>query len=1228
MEEDPRSRKLAKKFTAELSDLKLLEGSSAPTSDIERMLRILLDEVDIVDSLCYDETVTGLLRELTLDGKLTHDQLRDISEGVVKVKENSLFTDFLSVLSTFSQGKNEAVISEICNRDEFSKIKDAVDLLKVACHNARKYSDSCIFMSRNGIYDSILFDGLREEGPGQKVIDSIFDSLSKQSDSDDVCKIYSFLSEYDRSDKVLIALSTCLLGTGNPEEASHILATVNFEEFETEDQFLKYIHLCMDARESKYAYRAAKAASSAFPDNIELLYLKGAGLFAVGREDEAVESLEELIKVHPKYEPARIFLGNIYYDRGDFQNMVEITYAVKEKMADNIDWMLKYIHAEINASDLDGAFRDIKTLESKNPDNLDILRIKLDIQVLINDTNDAFVTSRSIFERDRNDRKGRDYYFNELFNRNEYEEFLKRLDEYGSDDEYLNLKVAALLYQNELDDAISFAAKDPEIINYDCVLDAIFFTVRNDTSIVKLIKFIEEDEHILAGIVLRFLQGLKITWNEETMDRVEKSGSLAIAWILARSTINFADRVRPELVNNMLSRPKFNVVNNIIDAIFLIYTGKVSDDMADSMRFAYPLTEALIGTGDFKNASNKLQKAFDPKHSDAFYYYYRSVIDQNLNDINAASRNIEKALEALTNANFYSQQIRIMLSEDEVEGITEAIDTMEKMGAVESLCFTDIYEYVEKKNNPELRDMFLSRFDELGLKNIWIDRMKRDKMADEKDFEGATRVSRVIVVSKLKTPEDIRTHAEILKALSRDEEREEFLESVETETSDPMIDAWLGDSFYLKKDYEKAIEFYNRAVEKGGNPIRIRNFPEALIEAGKYTEAESLIKKIPNSNLLLLKLYHRMGRIMEIASLLETLSLQTKEDEEVIKYIARILWINRQIRDTLIGLFTQSRNIYLGRILVDRMMESRDFIGAEKIMRAIMKEYPEDLDNMLRLGDLLYETKHPTEATSILLKAFKIVENKDDGEQILNTIMKIYFETGNYEEIKKLYSVNTNYVNLANIQWIVRSFIETYDFDMADRIIGYYHGKVLPEDLFSELIDEMNAKKEFLRLQEFASRVFDVEFKVGKVLRTEEIVSMTDIPLKVVEEVYHFIDSEEYYREQDEQRYELLSRDVIKRIARKTSIDNIIYVKINVIFHALPRRDVILAKNLYIYIKKCLRRRRSPMLNDKAVNALLKQALKLGLKREAMDVAYNLNIGVNEAMDIITLMEYVSSLNR
>ena len=447
--------------------------------------------------------------------------------------------------------------------------------------------------------------------------------------------------------------------------------------------------------------------------------------------------------------------------------------------------------------------------------------------------------------------------------------------------------------------------------------------------------------------------------------------------------------------------------------------------------------------------------------------------------------------------------------------------------------------------------------------------MERDKYSEEKNYDDAVRVSRIIVMSKSKTAGDVLTHAEILKASSKDNERLQFLESVEKETSDFKIDIWIADSKYLRKEYKEAVEYYRKAIEKGCQIQEIINYPDALIAGGFYYEAEAVIRSLPDPVLYLVKLYHSTSRIDDLVILLSSLEYEKRSEIEAFQYASEALWVNRKVRDTLVNIFYHTENPTLGKIISQRLLESRDLISAEKIMRALMKAYPKDIDNMRSLASLLYETNHPIEALNLLGKAVKAASDSDQRSSALDLMAQIMYETGDFNGLKKLYSGNTKMLNQKNLQWIIRSLIETYEFDQADQLMGQFHGNILPDDVFKELVEEMNTKKEFLRLQSYAAKIFDVEYKLGKVLTADEIVYQADIPLNVVEEVYHFIDSESYYIEEDEPSYEIITRDLFKRIVRKTNIDNIIYVKINIIYHNLPRKDVILAKNIYIYIKKC-----------------------------------------------------------
>ncbi|MCL4335362.1 MAG: tetratricopeptide repeat protein [Candidatus Thermoplasmatota archaeon] len=1226
MEEDPRIKRFQRKMEVELSDLNATQTGKILPVDIERLSKIILDDSDLINYLMSEDNIITTLEEMTLNRKLTAADLEMFTKGIASVAGKSLFFDYLRALRSFSDRDYEGCIDIITGRSDFLNYPQCRNLLKLSCHEAGSYTKAAFYLASSGVYDELIFEGFKKEHPDDKTLDDFYDTISKQKNTNDICSLYRILSDLRRSDRILMELCRCYLEVGDNEKSKQIIPKINFEDFSERNSFKDFITIALKSEQYNQAYRASKIATGLYPDDRRIMLLYADSLNGVGRTDEAVEYVEQMLKKYPDFTDAIKYLIDLFYSKGDYANFLRYSATIKDSLVQDVQWRIKIINAEINQSDFDNAKRDIISAENAYPSNPEILSLKLDFQMLINDANGAFTTAREIFRMDRNDRRARDFLFYELFSKQDYEELLRDIEEFGRDDDYLHLKIASLIYMGRINDAITAGRRDKSIFQDDVVLDSIFFTVRDDSSIKSIVEVSGDDSGLLS-VVIKSIRGSRIVWREELWNSVISSNSVAIAWIASKSTVNFRDGVRPDVLTSFVSKQAFNVVNNLVDAIFLIYSGKFSEDMKDSRKFMYPITEALLETGNTELAEKKLQEAYDPRNPDPFFYYMDAYVLFREGNYSQSLKMLSRALENLSNSSFLILKIRNFLKLDDLDSALETVDNVDALDAIGSLCYSDLYNYIEEKKEPAIRNRIIEKMKSLGVKNIWIERMERDKYSEEKNYDDAVRVSRIIVMSKSKTAGDVLTHAEILKASSKDNERLQFLESVEKETSDFKIDIWIADSKYLRKEYKEAVEYYRKAIEKGCQIQEIINYPDALIAGGFYYEAEAVIRSLPDPVLYLVKLYHSTSRIDDLVILLSSLEYEKRSEIEAFQYASEALWVNRKVRDTLVNIFYHTENPTLGKIISQRLLESRDLISAEKIMRALMKAYPKDIDNMRSLASLLYETNHPIEALNLLGKAVKAASDSDQRSSALDLMAQIMYETGDFNGLKKLYSGNTKMLNQKNLQWIIRSLIETYEFDQADQLMGQFHGNILPDDVFKELVEEMNTKKEFLRLQSYAAKIFDVEYKLGKVLTADEIVYQADIPLNVVEEVYHFIDSESYYIEEDEPSYEIITRDLFKRIVRKTNIDNIIYVKINIIYHNLPRKDVILAKNIYIYIKKCLRKRRSPLLNDKRINSLLKSALKMNLRREPLEVAYNLNIGMDEAMDVITLIEYVRNLD-
>ncbi|GEM_PF-3576312 len=1219
-------KKFTKKVKGELADLRMIGDKPVGDGDIVSLAGVLLSEADLLDNLCQSEGITRELRLMTSEGVLTSSQLDRISEMVEKSGKVSVFSLYVRALSAFSAGDYGKTISIICSSDDLSHITDAIELLKISCFNVGDYVKASLFLARNGMYDDVIFGGLRKSSPSASTVEELFSSAHSVAFSEDVCRILEFVTDFDKGNDKLLALARCLAQMGNGEASGAVLKKINFEEYTTSQEFIDFIDVSLRAEEPAIAYRVAKFGKTMFPDDRKLLFLFAKCQQMLGKTSEAEENLVALIREEPENDEARELLSTIMFDRGDYSAYVDLLQPLRDRIFTRVPELLKYIRAEINSSRIDEAMQDIRTAESNFPDNLDILDLKLSLLILINDQNGAFEIAKQIFSLSRNNARARDYYLNSLYGRHEYEEFIKRLDEFGSDDGFEGKKAGALFYLGEVEQAVEYVHHHPAALSSGDFLDAILFTVRDRESLNKLSSLNEENGELLS-VVLDFLRGIQVKWDEDLIRKVSDSGSSGLVWIFAHSTIDFRRRHKPAVVENVISKPQYNTVNILVDAVLLVYSGVISESMVDSRKFLYPLTEALINTGKYDEAEKMLNGSVDSRNPDSFSYYFGSQIDLGRGDIQSAERNIERAMELLDNARFLAQRIRVDIRRGDVEAVVENIRKIHALGQAQLIDYGSLYDLIRQRGNTSMRDRFLQLFEDLQIENIWTNRLLRDKNRSEENYDDARRVSRLIVVSRSKTPEDIKAHAEILKASKHMDERAEFLESVETELSDPVIDVWLGDTYFLKKEFKKSIEYYRKAIEKGIDAARMRNYPLALINVGDYSTAEEIIHRMPQKKVLLVTLYQRTQRIGDIIKLVRGITFSDPEDLQTVKKLADVLWVNRMVRDALIDLFNRTGNFEFGRVLIDKMIESRDLEGAERAMKTLLKEFPDDLRIIEKYANLLYETHRFIEAINMLSRGLKLVSDRNTAQRIIDFLFRIYYETADYENVIRLYAANQGYVNEKNIQWIIRSYIEEMDFETADRLIGYYHGKIIPNDVFNELIEEMGTKKEFLKIMGFAAEILDIEFRLNHVMRAEDIVAMTDIPLDTVDNVLKFIDSEDYYRPGDERYYEDMTRELFRNIVKKTTIQDIGDVKIYLIYHMLPGRDIILAKNIYVYIKRCLRKKRSLMVKDRRKNALLKKALRMRLPPKVLLLAGRLNLGMDEALDVLKLMEYVLRLN-
>ena len=376
-----------------------------------------------------------------------------------------------------------------------------------------------------------------------------------------------------------------------------------------------------------------------------------------------------------------------------------------------------------------------------------------------------------------------------------------------------------------------------------------------------------------------------------------------------------------------------------------------------------------------------------------------------------------------------------------------------------------------------------------------------------------------------------------------------------------------------------------------------------------------------------MKLYQKTSQIPQALTLLKRITFKRQEDQEILKAAVETLWYNRDVRDLIVKIYSDEGFVWLGKLIARKTFDSGDTKLALEVARNLNRNEPGDLDTVRMYSDILVRTGRRTDAIELILRSLRFCKEFANCLDIVNVLLRLYYEDRDYEAIKKFYETNPKYVDDKSLQYVIRSYIETDDFDMAEKIMSRYEGTLLKKDIHGELMEDLRSRKEFVETLLYVSRLLKVEYKAKKKFDKKEAFYKADIPIEKIEDVFAFLDSREYYFDINEEKYEVLSRDVIQKAVKNYPLDNINDMTIAVIFNNLDRRDPIIARNLYIYIHDQMDIARHAQTKNDVLLRLLKRAIKDNVRQEPLNVAFYLQIGISEALDVITLMEYISRMN-
>lgn len=1163
-----------------------------------------LENLKEIDGEAYSQELDLAISFITNSSDLWGLKLRELNSNV----------KYESILELLVEGKP-------INLDD-----ETLEIIFRASRGLSRFETAALYLSSRNVYFEPVFSALVENNETQKkstILDNFY-----SNHNDDAALSFLNMLKFDKDDTWARLRILELLEKKSRGELIEEIENFPFEKISDLQEFRNLGYLLMRNNLPETTVNMASSGLKMFADDYELLKIKAEALRNQGEKVESYEIFKQL--AHRDNSDLSVIKSAIALSLE--QQLYEECHHIIEdypesKKDPNV--MAQKVECELQMSKFTEALRDLDQALQDHRGNRNLMDLKLKTLIKLNKESEAFNLAREIMEADPEDEDAAAYAMNWLYKRGEFNNIVELCE----DNEVLKhnfkpLFVACKILEDDLRDARRELLEAPELLNTPKVVDAIFFNVREEIALSRFDAIYAElkDKKPYYSIVSARLRGIRPRLESIADDVIEKNESQAIAYILSHEYYSSRSPDIPDRIRTMLYHSAFKEIWALLEFLTYIYEGKISEDVVDSSRYLFPLTEALIKLGMLDKAEIQLERSIHID-SDPFYRYSLALIDFNKGDYNSSRKNVENAIDDLKNADFLKLALNIAVLTDDAKDFRNYLDMIVEMNLIDTFDFSELYSNIYSNSLWNIASILVGIEYDANIRNPWIVRVKRDIAIQEKDYPKALESSSVLFSTNHYINEDVEKHIEILEKQGRKQEVINFLLDIETENSSIWLEKIIGDAYYRASKYNDSLTHYDKAIELGSEPSEIENYADALIEAGKHEEASELIEKT-NNRLLQLKLYGKTSNIRAALDLLSSLTFKQDEDQDIVRYAADNLWYNTDIRDTVIDLYKQEGYTWLGKIIAIKTFENKDTKLSLEVARNLNKNSPEDLEIVGLYSNLLIRAGEREEAIQLLLDSMKYCNGFTKCMDLTNTLLRLYYESRDYDDVVKFYETNPKFVDERSLQYVIRSYMEADDFDMAEKLMSRYEGTLLSRDIHSELREDLKTKKEFMETIFYVSRLLKIEYKVGKKFDKKEAFYKADIPIEQIEAVYQFLGSRDFYFDVNEEKYEILTRDVIQRAVKGKNMESISDLSISAIFNNLDRKDPILARNVYIYIKDQMDIARRPKLKDDALLKLLRIALRDNIKQEPLHIAFYLKIGISEALEVMTLMEYMSKMNR
>ncbi|MCL4314297.1 MAG: hypothetical protein M1454_01015 [Candidatus Thermoplasmatota archaeon] len=1203
-------------------------NSSTPLGDSCTEIVSMIGEMASSDTF-MDDILLDSLQTLMMDSRVDESCKDRIQKAVSGMREGDFLSALLKIYQMIGAGNYFQALENIASDSRFEISAKTGDLIKQISVRSGLYEQCLEILCRFGIFVPEVARSFLSANPDLNVARDLLNSMRSHGRLADYVRLLEFFYDHFRDPAMRDDLISGYLKTGNRSGIAEVMKGTTEDEISDPEELSKLADIFLEGGDMEMAFRFSKRAVVLDPQLLEanIVYLKT--LNASGRYEESYAQIARLGEASEKSIEIMKLKAESAYRTGRYRECIDTVNRLIRDGIKGRDLVLLLIRSYTGISDFHMALKLISENEKEFGSDPEILREKFALESSFVNRSQALQTAEKILAIDPGDKSALAFVVEMLYNTEEYETIATRFSRSSISDS----RIQAMILSSELRVAKSneelkeVLLRSWAVMQNGIFLDTVYEIARTDQAIGAVRSGLPQEsaETSLLMDIIRFNAGLSVKYDDSYMESVSAAKSHGLLWAVCKTRFYRNNGGMDPAMEKYVFRKDEENLATTFSMMQEIASGKTIRNVRDSWFFEYPLSEFLAKMNRTEEAETVLEDSVREKSSDPFYWYVSALILYQQGKYQQALKQLKKGMQLLTNADFLALRLKIAIRLDEQEDIRSSFETIMQMGELSKIPYQELRDYLTRSGSDILA--WISKMLE-GISDENGEAARIVMLYHERagDISGASRVSRKIMQGNY-MKSDLLKHVILMEKTGQQDEAIKALMDSEGKIRDSQIEILLAEKLHSRGDFQMAMDHFRHAIDLGADLRKNWAYADSLIETRKMKEASEIIESGGFQDLRL-KYLARQHDYRGILNALSGIKRDSDEWPRSIDFLVKNLWKNADIREALFRIFEKEHDRYLGIKISEALEASDDKVEAIEVRKKIMRFYPEDAENISDLAKIEAEGGQVLDALSLLKKSLGRIRDTASGSLIIDTFIKISYLNGFYQDAIEVYEANPTYINRNNAEMIIRSYIELRNLNMAEKIASRYVGSIIDEKEFDQLIAEIKDTKHFFEISDYTAKLLDTEYKMGRVLDMEEAVYIAEIPLSKAEEIYRFLSEGGYYSDVNRHKYEIISREVIQKSVRKSNIMNIGQLKINVIFNSLERRDIILAKNLYTYIRECISRQRNPDLSDKAKERIVKAALKERVRLEPLNVAYHLNLGIDAAMEILTLMNYIIDINR